>query len=130
MAGVHDDRQVREGFQRRDSREVQRVAVLGLEGADAALAEHHVLVAARHDVFGGEQPLLDGRREAALEEHRLVVGADLLQELEVLHVTGADLDDVGLLEEVLDVARVQDLADDRQACLPLGLGQVIQPLVA
>ena len=43
----------------RNRRDVQRVAGVGFERADAALAQDHVVVAARHDVFGGEQQLFD-----------------------------------------------------------------------
>ncbi len=42
----------------------------GLEGPDAALAQHDVEVAALGDVLRRHQPLLDGRGHAALEQHR------------------------------------------------------------
>ena len=47
-------------------RYVQREARGRLERADAALAQHHVLVALGGEVVGGGQPLGDGAREAAL----------------------------------------------------------------
>ena len=67
---IDDHRQVRERLDHGHRAEVERVARGGLEGADAALAEHHVRVAVGHDVLGGEQPFLDGVAEPALEEHR------------------------------------------------------------
>ena len=39
---------------------VEGVARAGLEGADAALAEHDLLVALAHDVLGGHEQLVDG----------------------------------------------------------------------
>ena len=75
--------------------DVQREARGRLEGADTALAEHYVVVAAIGDVVGGGEPLGDGAGETALVQHHLVrIGghlADLLQQAEVLEVAGAHL---------------------------------------
>ena len=46
--------------------------------------------------------------------------ADLLEQVEVLHVPGADLEDVGVPLDELDLARVHDLGDDRHAELLAG----------
>ena len=51
--------------------QVQRVAGVVREGADAALAEDHVVIALRQDVLGGHQELVDRGGHAALEQHRL-----------------------------------------------------------
>ena len=115
-------------FDGRNGGQIQGVSVLGLKGSDAALAQHHIPVASGHDVLGGQEELLDRRGEPALEQHRLIVGADFLEELEVLHVARADLDDVRFFQEELDVPRVQDLAHHRESCLLLGLQEIIQPL--
>ena len=66
MAWVDDDRQVGELFNHRHRGQVEGVAGLGLKGADAALAEDDILVAACHDVLGTHQPFLDGVGKAAL----------------------------------------------------------------
>ena len=55
------------------------------------------------------------RGQPALDEHRDAGAADLAQQRVVLHVARADLDDVGDLGDGLDVARVHQLGDDRQA---------------
>ena len=47
VAGVDQDRQVRQLLDRRDHRQVERVAAVVGEGAHAALAQDHVVVAAR-----------------------------------------------------------------------------------
>ena len=94
MRRIDDHRQVGFFFQHRDRGHVQHVAVVGFEGADAALAEDDVVVAARRDVFRRHQPFGNGGRHAALEDHRLVDAADFLEQVEVLHVARADLDHV------------------------------------
>src|SRR3989304_1738175 len=99
-------------------------------GADAALAEDDVAVAVGEDVLGGEEPLLDGGPHAALEEHRLVRLADLVQEGEVLHVAAAYLEDIGEAGDEVHVAGVHDLGDDGEAGLGAGLGQDLEPLLA
>ena len=99
VARVDDDRQVRPGAQDGHRREVERVARRGLEGADAALAQDDVRVAGGEDVLGRQQPLLDRRAQAALEEDRALALADRLEQDEVRHVAGADLDDVDVLVE-------------------------------
>jgi hypothetical protein len=97
-----------------------------LEGADAALAQHDVEVAALGDVFGRHQPLLDGGAHAPLEQDRPGGGADGLQQGEVLHVAGADLEHVGVGSDQVDGARVDHLGHHRQAGFRPHLGQYLQ----
>ena len=130
VRGVHHDGQVREAVEERDDAEVERVAQRRLERADAALAEDDVRIAGGHDVLGTHQKLLQGRRHAALEEDGLLrVGADLLEEVEVLHVPRADLDDVDVVEEI-DVLEVHQLRHDRKPRLLLRKGEEAKPLRA
>ena len=51
VAGVDDDRQVRELLEHRHSRKVECVSRVVVVGANAALAEDDLLVAAGHDVL-------------------------------------------------------------------------------
>ena len=58
--GIHHHRQMASCCLSTGTAEISSVLrVYGLEGADAALAEDDVLVAARHDVLGAHQKLLD-----------------------------------------------------------------------
>ncbi len=68
VAGIAKDGQMRELFEQRDGVDIQREARGRLEGADAALAEHDLVVAAAQDVFGGHEPFLYGAHQAALQE--------------------------------------------------------------
>ena len=52
--------------------QVQRVAGVGLEGADAPLAEDHVAVAPGHDVLGAHQQLPQRVGQAPLQKDRSV----------------------------------------------------------
>ena len=83
----------------------------GFVGADAALAQDHVVVAAGQDVLARQQQLLDGGRDAALEQHRLAHLAQLAQQVEVLHVARAHLEAVDVGQHGLDLRDLHDLAD-------------------
>jgi hypothetical protein len=52
---------------------------------------------------------------------------DRLQQREVLHVAGADLQHVGVLRDDLDVLGVDDLGHDRQAGALARLGEDLRP---
>ena len=97
-----------------------------LEGADAAFAEHDLLIADREDVFRSAEPFVDGAGEAALEQDRAIDLAELAQEVEVLHVPGADLEDVDQLRHAPDLVDGHDLADDRHARGPAGRGEQLE----
>src|SRR6266511_1758887 len=60
-----------------------------------------------------QEPLLDRRRHAALEEDGLAGVADTLQQREILHVAGTDLEDVGVLGDEIDLVGLHDFGDDR-----------------
>ena len=81
-------------------------------------------------VLRRHQQVVERRREAALEQHRLAGRAHLGQQVVVLHVARADLDHVGDLDHVLDVAHVHQLGDDRQPGLLLRLLEQAQALHA
>ena len=130
MAGVNDNGQVRFFLDDRHGGQVQRVAGRALKRADAALTEDNVLIAAGHDVLGGHDPLLNGIRQAALEQNGLVHLADGLEQLEVLHIARADLHNVHILLELGDVDLVHQLTDDRQAGDLAGLDHIQDALGA
>ncbi len=130
VAGVHDDRQVRQAVDHRHGGDVEGVAGGLLERPDAALAQDDVEVAALRDVLRGHEPLLVGRGHAALEHDRLAGAADGLEEREVLHVAGADLEHVGPLSDQRDVSGVDHLGHHGQARLGAYVGEDPQALLA
>src|SRR5688572_14557986 len=86
VAGIDKDRKMRELLHDRNCRQVQRVAREGFEGANTALAQDHVLIAAGQDVLRRQQPFLHRRSNAALQEDRLTCAAEVAEERKVLHV--------------------------------------------
>ena len=111
MAGVHNNGQVGHLVQHHHTGKVEGVAHAGLKGADAALAEDDVLVALSHDVLGAHHELFQRIGKAALEQHRLLLTADGLEQLKVLHVAGTHLNEVYILEQG-QVLGVHDLGHD------------------
>ena len=116
--------------ERRDRQKVEREPVARLERPDAALAEHHLVVALLEHVLGRHQELLERRGKASLQQHREPGAADLGQQRVVLHVPGADLDHVSHLDHVLGVADVHELGDDREARLLARFGEEPESLGA
>ena len=97
MAGIDDDGQVGQLLYHGNDADIEGVAGVVGKGADAALAEHHVIIALAHDVLGGHQQFIESGGNAALEQHRFIGSAGKLEQSEVLHVAGADLNHVGVL---------------------------------
>ena len=128
MGRVNDNRQMAHALEHRNGGNIQRVAGVLLVGADAALAEDNVLVAARHDVLSAHQEFLHGVCEAALEQDGLAGLTEFFQQLEVLHIACADLETVALVHEDVDVRRIGDLGNDRQTGCLVRLVQQLQTL--
>ena len=114
VAWVRDYRQVRFLLQHGDRPHVQRVAVGRLKGPYPSFAEDHVRVPLQ-DVFGREQEFPDGVRHAPLEDDRGLDQGRLFEEVEVLHVAGADPDHVHEFRGDLYIAHVHDLGLDQHA---------------
>src|SRR5919112_1541936 len=71
MTGICDDRQVGESVHHRNGAEIEKVPGSRIEAPYAALTQNDVRVSLSKNVLGREQQLLDGSREAALQENRL-----------------------------------------------------------
>ena len=65
VARVGDDRQVRQLLEHRDGRNIESISQISVKRADAALTQNDIMIAARHDVFGGQQSFFNSRRRAA-----------------------------------------------------------------
>src|SRR5438477_11109264 len=53
-------------------RNVERIARVSFERANAALAKNHVVISAGHNVLGRKQQFLKGRSDATLKHYRLL----------------------------------------------------------
>jgi hypothetical protein len=130
VAGVDDNGQVRSLPDNRDSGQVESVTGRAVEGPDAALAQNHLLIALRENVFGGRDPFLDRAGQAALEQHGPVQLPDLAQQVQVLHVARADLNDAGILRDTLRLFHGHHFSDNRKPDLTPGRYQQFQSLPA
>src|ERR1700691_167845 len=83
MAGavtwIDDHGKMSQLAEHRNRAEVERVACGCLEGADAAFAEHDLLIADRENVFRSAEPFVDRAGEAALQQDWPVDLAELTQ---------------------------------------------------
>jgi hypothetical protein len=113
---------MRELLEHRNRHQIEGEAIGGLERANAALAEDHLLVALLEDVLRRHQQLLERRREAALEQDRAAAASDLGEQRVVLHVARADLDHVGILFNQVERFVIDGLGDDLHAKLLADFG--------
>src|SRR5271166_3167356 len=128
VAGIDDDRQMAQPLHRGNHAEIERVASVIGEGAHAALAQDHVVVALAHDVFGGHQKFFHRGRQAALQQHGFMRFTGALQQREILHVARADLDDVTIFLDQVQRFVVDGLGDDQQPEAVTDLRQDLQAI--
>src|SRR5260221_7578141 len=102
---------MRQFFEYGEGGDVKRVAWIGFEGADAALAEDYVVIAAGEDVLGAEEQLLHGGGHSALEEHRLADFAEGAEKIIILHIARSDLEDIDVAQPHLDLGGDHCFAD-------------------
>src|ERR1700682_5219736 len=84
------------------------------ESAHAALAEHYVVIAFAQDIFGGHQEFVERGGHAALQENGFFGAASALEQREILHVAGADLDHVGVLLDKVEAFIVDGFSYDAE----------------
>ncbi len=96
VAGVNEDGEMAALLHRGNDGEIESIARKIGEGADAAFAEHDVVVAFAHYIFGGHQEFIESGGHAAFEEHGLFGAAGAFEQREILHVARADLNHVGV----------------------------------
>ena len=114
-----------------DRREVECVpGELVVDSTDAALTEDDVRVASGEHVFGGEQPLLDTRPHAALQQHRPAGVGGRLEQRVIRHVAGADLQDVRIGRDDVDVALREHLGDGGHLIGPSGILEQPESILA
>src|SRR5438094_1851601 len=101
--------------------DIEGVAGVGFESANAALAENYVVVAASKDVFGTHQKFFHGGGHAALEENRFADFAKRAKEIVVLHVACADLEDVDITHHHLNLRSVHHFSVGEEADIVCGI---------
>ena len=129
VARVHNNRQMAELLHSRNRAEVQRITRVCFEGTDTTLAEDNIFIALTHNVFCRHQPLLNRRSQTTLQQNRLIGFAQFLEQLKVLHIARADLNQVNILNKALYHVRRHDFRNNRQTGLCLSCLQKIQALL-
>src|SRR5713226_5336808 len=121
---------MREFMNDRDRRNIHRVASVSFERANAALAQNDFVVSASEQVFSGAQEFFEGGGDPALEQHGLANLAQFTQQIEVLHIARAHLEDVDIRQHQLDLGNFHDLADHEQFETVARFAQQFQALKA
>ena len=127
---INDDGQMREFLEHGNGVDIGGVACGGFKGADAALAKHDARVAAADDVFACHEHFFDGGRHAALEKDRRASFANGTQEVEVLHVARAELEDIHIFFHHFDLRNSHHFDNDGQACFLAGFDHVFETFFA
>jgi hypothetical protein len=130
VGGIDEDGEVAALFDGRNDGEVERVAGEIGEGADAAFAEHDLVVAFGQDVLGGHEEFVERGGHAALEEHGFLGATSTFEQREILHVASADLDDVGVFLDEVERFVVDGFGDDAEAEMFADVGEDLQALKA
>src|SRR5579872_3548790 len=112
VAGIDQNRQMAQPLHRGHNAQVERVTRVIGERADSAFAERDVVVAFAEDVLGCHQKFFESGGHAALEENRLAGASGAFQQREILHVAGADLDDVGIFFDQIERLVIDRFGDD------------------
>src|SRR3989339_1652846 len=127
MAWVNNHRKMRQLVQYRNRSDVKGVSRVGLKRPDAALAQDDFPVPLAHDVLGSKKKFLIGRPHPPFQEYRLSLFSCFLEEGIVLHVSCSYLQDISILCDKLDIARVKHLGDDAKARSSSCLCKHLQP---
>jgi len=130
MGGVDDNGEVADGLDGGNGADIEGIPGIIREGADTPFAENDTGIAFRHDIFGGHEPFIDSGGEAALEENRFFRLAGQAQQGVVLHVPGANLDDIGVFFNCPEIFAIGSLGDDEQAGLAADFIQYLESFFA
>ena len=130
VTGVNENRKVAAFFDGGDDGEVQSIAGEIGESADAAFAEHDVVISFGEDVFGGHEEFVERGGHTALEEDWFFGAAGALEKRKVLHVAGADLNDVCVLLDKIERFVVNRFGNDAEAVRGADLGEDFEAVLA
>src|SRR4029453_17242708 len=99
---------------RRHRSKIERVTRMLRESPNAALAQDYVVIALCHDVFRREQPFFECCRHSSLQQDRESRSARSPEQRKILHVTSADLNDVAIPFDQIDMSFFERFSDDLQ----------------
>src|SRR5579875_665008 len=100
------------------------------KSAHTTLAEDHVVIALREDILGGHQELIQRGRHPAFQEDRLFRPPHALEQREILHVTRAHLQHIGILLNQIAIHRIDSFGHNQQPEVLADFAENLQPLFA
>src|SRR5262249_41549421 len=113
-----------------DGAHIEHVSSCWIEAADSALAKDNREVAAKCDILGGHQKLIERRCESPLEDHRFVRPPDSVEKGEILHVPRTHLECIGVLRNERHVFGTDDFGNGRNSVCERCLTEHSQTLLA
>src|SRR5579883_778861 len=127
---IGNDRKMRERLYDWNRGNVHCITGGVLEGADAALAQDHIVIAAGKNIFSAQQQLFDGGGNAALEQNRLANLSEFAQQIVVLHVARAHLQKIGVFGEHRNLRLVHHFAHHQKPVPVSGIAHQTKALFA
>src|SRR6185369_11950610 len=114
----------------RNYREIQGVAGGGLKGADAPFAKDDMGVSLCKDVFGSGEELLQSGAHPPFQEDRFLYPPDFTEQIEVLHVPCANLEQIRGFCHQTNSIRAHDFGHYGKPRLFACLHKKFEPLLA
>jgi hypothetical protein len=130
VGDINNHGQVRLEFGNGNSGNVERVAGPLLERANATFTQNQAFFTSREDVLGGEHPLLHRLRESTFEENWPSGSSNFLEQREILCISRANLQDIGVLGDQIDISGVHDFGHEQHLVLLSGSSTEFQALFA
>src|SRR5205823_13070595 len=109
---IYDYRQMRNSTNRWYGREIERITSVLRECANASFTQDDIVIPVGHDVLGREQPFLECCSHSSLQQDRQLRTTSPLEKGKVLHAASANLDDIAVLLDKIDIRLVDRFRDD------------------
>ncbi|EJW99989.1 hypothetical protein EVA_11904 [gut metagenome] len=98
MAGVNDDRQMAQFVNCRNCGQVKSVAGESFVCTDTTFTQNDIVISTCHNVLCTHQPFLQGICKTTLEKNGFICTADFFQQVEVLHISCTNLNNIHICE--------------------------------
>lgn len=85
------------------------------------------MVPFRQNIFGRRQKLFNRGTHTPFQKHRLTDSSHLAQQVKILHVAGANLQQIGIFGNQSDIIRAHDFGHNRQAALFAAIASSLSP---
>ena len=104
----------------RNGTEIKRVAGVSFKCPDTPFAWYHLHISLVQNILHTIQPFGQGGVHTPFQHHRFVHTADFLKKRKILHISGSDLQNIGVFTHPADIPGIDNLGDHRQSGRPAG----------